>query len=75
LENKAPDLPPVPGLYSEISRDREYVWHTQSSLGIGLLNGQVLGQVERRHRSREFVSWLKMVDALYLDDIKNTNFS
>lgn len=72
LENKAPDLPPVPGLYSEISRDYEYVRHGTLSLlaGIDLLNGQVLGRVERRHRSREFIAWLKMVDAHYPDDIK-----
>lgn len=72
LENKAPDLPPVPGLYSEISRDHEYVRHGTLSLlaGIDLLNGQVLSRVERRHRSREFIAWLKMVDAHYPDNIK-----
>ncbi len=72
LESKAPDLPPVPGLYPEISRDYEYVRHGTLSLlaGIDLLNGQVLGRMERRHRSREFIAWLKMVDAHYPDDIK-----
>ena len=72
LENKASDLPSVPGLYPQISRDYKYVRHGTLSLltGIDLLNGQVLSRVERWHRSREFIFWLKMVDAHYLDDIK-----
>lgn len=38
--------------------------------GIDLLTGKVLGRVERRHRSREFIAWLKQADAAYPKDWK-----
>ncbi len=63
----APDLPPKPGVYPNISRDYEYVRHGTLSLmaGIDLLTGQIQAQVVERHRSREFVDFLKMIDAHY----------
>jgi len=71
ISNVAPDLPPVPGNYSCIARDYEYIRHGTVSLlaGIDLLNGQVHGLVADRHRSREFVEYLKIVDTLYPKDI------
>ncbi|WP_245541950.1 transposase [Salinicoccus albus] len=33
--------------------------------GIDPVTGEVLGSVEERHRSREFVDFLKMLDAHY----------
>lgn len=71
IENIAPDLPPVPGKYSCIARDYEYKRHGTVSLlaGIDLLNGQVHGMVTDRHRSREFVQYLKMLDKTYSKDI------
>lgn len=71
ISSVAPDLPPVPGKYSCIARDYEYKRHGTLSLlaGIDLLNGQVHGMVADRHRSREFVQYLKMLDATYSKDI------
>lgn len=67
LDNTAPDLPPVPGKYSAIGRDHEYVRHGTLSLlaGIDLISGEVLGLVRKRHRSAEFVEFLKLADAHY----------
>src|SRR6202451_4642865 len=61
LANKAPDLPPKPMRHRTVARDHEYVrLGTQSLLaGIDLMTGVVHASVERRHRSREFVKFLK----------------
>lgn len=63
----APDLPPVPGVHPTISRDYEYVRHGTLSLmaGMDLLTGEVIGSVVERHRSKEFVDFLKMLDNKY----------
>jgi transposase len=67
LENTAPDLPPVPGKHSTVGRDHEYIRHGTLSLlaGIDLLSGEVLGLVRKRHRSAEFIEFLKLADAHY----------
>lgn len=67
IANTAPDLPPVPGRYSSVGRDYEYVRHGTLSLlaGIDLLSGEVLGLVRKRHRSAEFIEFLKLADAHY----------
>ena len=67
IANTAPDLPPVPGKCATISRDHEYVRHGTVSLlaGIDLLNGKVHGLVADRHRSKEFVQFLKQVHRAY----------
>lgn len=72
IANTAPDLPPVPGRYPSVARDYEYKRHGTLSLlcGIDLLTGELLSRVEERHRSREFVAWLKDVDAHYPEDWK-----
>lgn len=71
ISSKAKDLPPVAGKYSCIARDYEYKRHGTLSLlaGIDLLNGHVHGMVADRHRSREFIQYLQMIDAYYPDDI------
>jgi len=63
----APDLPPVPGKASTVSRDYEYIRHGTVSIlaGIDLHTGQVFAQVEDRHRSREFIALLQSIDAYY----------
>ena len=63
----APDLPPAPGRHAGFGRDHEYVRHGTISLlaGIDLLTGKVHASVEDRHRSREFVAFLKRLDAAY----------
>jgi len=71
ISGVAPDRPPVPGTYSCIARDYEYKRQGTVSLlaGIDLFTGQVHGMVAERHRSREFVEYLKMLDTLYSKDI------
>ena len=63
----APDLPPKPGTYATFARDYEYKRHGTLSLlaGIDLLTGKVHALVKDRHRSREFVEFLKLLDAAY----------
>lgn len=69
IENSAPDLPPYPGQYQTWARDSEYVRHGRLSLlaDIDLLTGHIIASVEERHRSREFIAFLKQVDAHYAD--------
>lgn len=63
----APDLPPVPGTHPSISRDHEYIRHGTLSLmaGIDLLSGYVHAHVVERHRSREFIAFLRSVHEHY----------
>ena len=70
IGNTAPDLPPKPGVHAAFARDHEYKRHGTLSLlaGIDLLTGKVHACVEERHRSREFVSFLKKIDAAYPTD-------
>ena len=72
IENTAPDLLPQPGKHPTVSRDHEYIRHGTVTLlaGIDLLTGHILATVEDRHRSKEFVSFLKMVDSHYQDKEK-----
>ena len=67
IQNTAPDLPPVPGKQPCVSRDYEYVRHGTVTLmaGIDLLTGRVHGNVVNRHRSREFIAFLKDLDIFY----------
>ena len=67
IGNTAPDLPPRPGAHQAFARDHEYQRHGTLSLlaGIDLLTGRVHARLEDRHRSREFVSFLKQLDAAY----------
>lgn len=72
IENTAEDLPPVPGEHQTIGRDSEYKRHGTLSLlaGIDLVTGEVIGSVEDRHRSREFVEFLKKLDAHYKPELR-----
>ncbi len=72
IENRAPDIAPVPGKYPTIARDYEYKRHGTVSFlaGIDLLTGQVHGMVKDRHRSREFIDFLKLLDKHYPDNIR-----
>lgn len=64
IDDTAPDLAPVPGEKPCFARDYEYVRHGTVSLmaGIDLLNGNIHGIVVDRHRSSEFILFLKMID-------------
>jgi transposase len=63
----APDLPPVPGKHSGIGRDHEYVRHGTLSIlaALDLHTGQIIANVEPRHRSVEFVALLRRLDEHY----------
>lgn len=70
IGNTAPDLPPQPGSHAAFARDHEYKRHGTLSLlaGIDLLTGQVHASIEDRHRSREFIGFLKKLNAAYPAD-------
>src|SRR6201993_5396501 len=70
IATTAPDLPPKPGVYATFARDHEYKRHGTISLlaGIDLLTGKVHALVKDRHRSREFIEFLKLVDTAYPAD-------
>jgi transposase len=67
IATTAPDLPPKPGVHATFARDYEYKRHGTLSLlaGIDLLTGKVHALVKDRHRSREFIEFLKLLDAAY----------
>jgi transposase len=66
----APDRPPLPGTSPTVMRDHEYKRHGTLTLmaGIDLLTGHVHALVKDRHRSREFIEFLKLLDAAYPAD-------
>jgi transposase len=67
IATTAPDLSPEPGVHATFARDYEYKRLGTVSLlaGIDLLTGQVHALVKDRHRSREFIEFLKLLDAAY----------
>ena len=67
IATTAPDLPPKPGVHATFARDHEYKRHGTLSLlaGIDLLTGKVHALVRDRHRSREFIEFLKLLDGDY----------
>jgi len=72
IANIAPDLFPVPGKHPTLARDYEYKRHGTLSLlaGIDLLTGIITATVEDRHRSIEFIGFLKKLDANYPENHK-----
>ena len=66
----APDRPPLPGVSPTVMRDHEYKRHGTLTLmaGIDLLTGHVHALVKERHRSREFIEFLKLLDRAYPAD-------
>lgn len=67
IKNIAKDLAPVAGKHSAIGRDYEYKRLGTVSIlaALDLHTGHVIAQVHDRHRSREFISLLKELDAYY----------
>jgi transposase len=63
----APDLPPQPGVHQTFARDHEYQRHGTLSLlaGIDLVSGKIHALIKERHRSREFIEFLKLLDQTY----------
>lgn len=67
LGSAAPDLPPVPHKHSSIGRDYEYVRHGTLSImaALDLHTGQIIANVESRHRSVEFIALLQRLHEHY----------
>lgn len=63
----APDLPPVAGQYPQLARDDEYIRYGTLSIlaALDLHTGEIIANVEQRHRSREFIELLKRLDEHY----------
>jgi transposase len=62
-----PDLPPEPGVHATFAREHEYKRYGTVSLlaGIDLVTGKVHALAKDRHRSREFIEFLELLDAAY----------
>lgn len=67
LGTTAPDLPPVSGKHAGVGRDHEYVRHGTLSIlaALDLHTGQIIANVEQRHRSVEFIALLRRLDEHY----------
>lgn len=67
IKNIAPDIMPDPEKQSRIMRDYEYKRLGTLSIlaALDLHDGHVIAQVQDRHRSSEFISLLKEMDAYY----------
>lgn len=67
IKNIAPQLPPVPGRHPNLGRDYEYRRLGTVSIlaGIDLHTGHIFHKTYRRHRSSEFIEFLKMLDGNY----------
>jgi hypothetical protein len=67
ISNTALDSLPKPRSHASFARDHEYQRHGTLSLlaGIDLLTGKAHACVEDRHRSREFVGFLKRLNDAY----------
>lgn len=72
IGNKHPDLMPVKGKHPTISRDCEYIRYGTLSLlaGIDLLTGVIHYKIRDKHRSIEFIEFLKEMDSYYPKKIK-----
>jgi len=70
IKNIAVQLRPVPGEHPAVGRDYEYKRLGIVSLlgGIDLHTGSVHALVKDRHRSREFIEFLDMIDGRYPKD-------
>lgn len=72
IKNIAPQLQPMPGKYKTLMRDYEYKRMGTLSLlaGIDLHTGKIIPYVNERHRSKEFIEFLEIVDKEYPSDWK-----
>ncbi|MCK4690733.1 MAG: IS630 family transposase [Desulfuromonadales bacterium] len=72
IKNIAAELMPVPEKYATRARDYEYKRLGTVSLlaGIDLHTGRVIPLVRDRHRSREFIEFLSLLDESYPKDWK-----
>ena len=67
LSTTGADLPPAAGKHATIGRDHEYVRHGTLSIiaALDLHTGEIIANVESRHRSVEFIALLRRLDQHY----------
>jgi transposase len=72
IDNKCPDLMPVPGQYPYISRDYEYIRKGTVCLqaAIDLVTGFVHYRISEKNNSAEFIEFLRVVDFYYPKNVK-----
>jgi transposase len=70
LSTTAPDRPPVAGKHTGVGRDYEDVRHGTLSIlaALDLHTGEIIANVELRHRSVEFIALLRRLDEHYPSD-------
>lgn len=68
LNRTQPGLPLAPG--KPVRRTHDYRCHGTTSLfaALDIASGEVIGRLKRRHRSVEFLAFLKEVDASVPED-------
>ncbi|WP_412761677.1 transposase [Paenibacillus macerans] len=72
IGNTADNLHPAPRGTSTIVRDSEYKRYGTLSIlaGIDLVTGEVIVSAEERHRTREFVDFLKRLDSYCSSELR-----
>jgi len=72
IKNIAPQLHPITNKYRTLMRDYEYKRLGTLSLlsGIDLHSGKVIPYVNKKHRSKEFIEFLEILDKEYPNDWK-----
>lgn len=72
LDNKYPDLMPIPGQYPYISRDYEYIRKGTVCLqaAIDLVTGFVHYRISEKNNSAEFIEFLRNIDNQYPKKVK-----
>jgi hypothetical protein len=67
LGTTAADLPPAAGKHASVGRNHEYVRHGTLSIlaALDLHSGEIIANVELRHRSVEFIALLRRLDEHY----------
>ena len=63
LDRTQPILPLAPGVAER--RPRDYERHRTTTLfaALGIATGKVIGELQRRHRSNEFMKFLRSIEA------------
>ena len=72
LDNRHPDLMPIPGQYPYISRDYEYIRKGTVCLqaAIDLVTGFVHYNISEKNNSSEFINFLRNIDYQYPKNVK-----
>jgi hypothetical protein len=67
LGTTAADLPPAAGKHASVGRNHEYVRHGTLSIlaALDLHSGEIIANVDLRHRSVEFIALLRRLDEHY----------